>query len=181
LLRTQAEGRDIASRYLPTCLLLLAVIVLPPDRDNSHYRRFVADFCLIDDERRSWTHIDLIQTHHFQTSTRVWWLSGGRLLRRRDGTVGGTEIQLGFRITDPAAVSAAGFKDDPGRPPFRWIQVMEISNSYPDAWPHSSTSVIRRKDDKVIDPNASIGTYGEYLLAKVAKVFPELHASVRDG
>jgi isopenicillin N synthase-like dioxygenase len=34
-----------------------------------------------------------------------------------------------------------------------------------------------RWDD--IDPNASLGTYGDYLLAKVSKVFPLLSASVR--
>ena len=32
-----------------------------------------------------------------------------------------------------------------------------------------------------IDPNAPLGTYGDYLLAKVAKVFPELHAQVQQG
>jgi hypothetical protein len=29
-----------------------------------------------------------------------------------------------------------------------------------------------------IDPNAPLGTYGDYLLAKVAKVFPKLAASI---
>jgi hypothetical protein len=33
-----------------------------------------------------------------------------------------------------------------------------------------------RWDD--IDPNAPLGTYGDYLLAKVAKVFPTLAAGI---
>lgn len=33
-----------------------------------------------------------------------------------------------------------------------------------------------RWDD--IDPNAAVGTYGDYLLGKVAKVFPELRDHV---
>jgi isopenicillin N synthase-like dioxygenase len=54
-------------------------------------------------------------------------------------------------------------------------QLAPIEDIGPERSPHTQV----RWDE--IDPNAPLGTYGDYLLAKVAKVFPELHAQVRKG
>jgi hypothetical protein len=66
---------------------------------------------------------------------------------------GGAELQLGFRITDPEAVRKAGFSDNKGRPPFRWIQTIEfVANRLPHI-PFLPPMYIRRHH-QVIDPTS---------------------------
>jgi hypothetical protein len=68
------------------------------------------------------------------------------------GERGGMEIQLGFRVTDMAAVTAAGFVDG-GEDNFRWIQVVEFV-TIPSGT--SPTGFIRRHG-RVIDPTTLVG------------------------
>lgn len=66
------------------------------------------------------------------------------------GERGGSEIQLGFRVTDMAAVTAAGFVDGAGAPQFRWVQVVQFRA------PLSTDGVLRRFN-QVIDPTILVG------------------------
>ncbi len=66
---------------------------------------------------------------------------------------GGAIIQLGFRVTNPAAVRRAGFVDAAGQSVFRWIQTVDFV-SVPSAT--SPTGFVRRAS-QVIDPTALVG------------------------
>jgi hypothetical protein len=66
--------------------------------------------------------------------------------------LGGVQIELGFRVTDMAAVTAAGFVVG-GEDNFRWIQVVDFI-SVPSAT--AATGFIRRHS-KVIDPTTLVG------------------------
>ena len=65
---------------------------------------------------------------------------------------GGLQIQFGFRITDAEAVRKAGFSDDSGRPPFRWIQTVEFVSV-----PNAAGPGFVRKHSEVIDPTTLVG------------------------
>jgi polar amino acid transport system ATP-binding protein len=52
-------------------------------------------------------------------------------------------------------------------------QLVPLAGVYPE---HDRPHTDVRWD--AIDPNGATGTYGDYLLAKVAKVFPQLRESV---
>ena len=63
----------------------------------------------------------------------------------------GARIEMGFRITDWAAVKKAGFADDTGRPPFRWIQTVEFVSV-----PNAAQTAFIRKHSQVIDPTVLV-------------------------
>ena len=65
---------------------------------------------------------------------------------------GGALIEFGFRITDPVAVTKAGFTATDGRPPFRWMQVFQISNILDK---HVPPGIIR-KHSELIDPSTAL-------------------------
>ncbi len=64
-------------------------------------------------------------------------------------TRGGSEIQLGFRVTDMAAVRAAGFVDAAGEPQFRWVQIVQFRA------PGSGNAALRRFR-QIIDPTSLV-------------------------
>jgi hypothetical protein len=58
---------------------------------------------------------------------RCFYSNGDCATRPRPGDWGGgARLHLGFRVTDMAAVQAAGFVDAAGEDRFRWIQVLEF-------------------------------------------------------
>lgn len=69
------------------------------------------------------------------------------------GERGGSNIELGFRVTDMSAVRAAGFVDLAGEDQFRWVQVVELSHVRSATAP---TGFVRRHT-RVIDPTTLVG------------------------
>jgi hypothetical protein len=74
---------------------------------------------------------------------------------------GGARLQLGFRVTDMAAVRQAGFVDAAGEDRFRWIQVFELI-TVPVArigrppTPQEQAAGFVRRAGRVVDPTSLI-------------------------
>ncbi len=98
-------------------------------------------------------------------------------------THGGSEVHMGFRVTDMDAVRAAGFVDGAGEPQFRWVQawVLRAPNFMP------TTSQLRRFN-QIIDPTFHLGmpndrhpyyNYEVSLPGTAAGLFIDLHTRQR--
>lgn len=70
---------------------------------------------------------------------------------------GGVEIELGFRITNMAAVKKAGFIDENGFPKFRWIQVIETNRKL-----DQQTQTLIKRYSKYVDPNPVAGKFDKH-------------------
>jgi hypothetical protein len=72
------------------------------------------------------------------------------------GDNNGARIEMGFRVTDWDAVKKAGFADDTGRPPFRWIQTWEFATV-----PAGTPAGFIRKHTHVVDPTSLVGVVND--------------------